>query len=215
MNQIKGITIVDENGGEEIIPNIFYWRIYSDDSKLIEGVNYMDLPIKIIKSYITEIYGNLAYFCDVLPLDEIPEWFSCSSVFSDEYNIEIYQMDISLLYTNKDDINPLHQVVKMSTDEKKAMYRKVRKEKLIEMLISANDNLDLITQPIEVYLKSEKIRPSLPPFPPNRLISNTGKKIEVESDNEPNYGLIGAAVFGCGSIFGMIMFYLIMLISTK
>ena len=81
-----------------------------DDSQLIEGVNYMDLPVKILKSYITEIYGNLAYFCDVLPLTEVPEWFLESTVyFNDSPDIEVYQgIDISLLYTNKEDINPFN-----------------------------------------------------------------------------------------------------------
>jgi len=120
MDEIKGITLVDENGIEEIIPNIFYWRIYSDemyeaiedgdDSKLVEGVNYMDLPVKILKSYIVNIFGNLSYFCDVLPLVEVPEWFLESTViFNDYSNIEEYQgIDINLLYTEKENINPFN-----------------------------------------------------------------------------------------------------------
>lgn len=108
----------------------------------------------------------------------------------------------------------MHQVVKMSTDEKKEMYRKVRKEKLIEMLISANDNLDLITRPIEVYLNSEKIRPSLP----NRVIPDVPKEDRSqisEGSKEPNYEMVGAAIFGIGTIFGMFLVYILMLITTK
>lgn len=122
----------------------------------------------------------------------------------------------------------MHQVVEMSVEEQKEMYRKVKKEKLIEMLISANANLDLISRPLRVYLESNKIRPSLPQLPPNRLVSNNGKRIipnvpkedrtdhsETDEVKKPNYELIGAAVFGVGTVFGMLMFYIIMLMSTK
>lgn len=118
MNEIKGITVVNQNGEEEIIPNILYWRIYSDemyeliededDSKLIEGVNYMDLPVKIVKSYMVEIFGNLCYFCDVLPLEEVPEWFSDSLLYNESNDDVFYGVDITLLYTNKEDINPFN-----------------------------------------------------------------------------------------------------------
>ena len=44
------------------------------------------------------------------------------------------------------------------------MYRLIDKERLIEMLISANENLQRLTTPLQVYNVNvtSKIRPSLP-----------------------------------------------------
>lgn len=75
----------------------------------------------------------------------------------------------------------MNQVVEMSIEERKAMYRMIDKERLIEMLISANDNLTRLTTPLQVYNvdvthKIKPIRPSLPDREMPSISSNERSK---------------------------------------
>lgn len=88
----------------------------------------------------------------------------------------------------------MYQIVKMSDDEKKVMYKKLTKDKLIEMLISANNNIELLTNP----LKTERIVPDV-----SKEEQTNVDDIIKDEDKSMNYILI----FSSGILTGLLIGY--------
>jgi len=56
------------------------------------------------------------------------------------------------------------QIVKQTNKEKTAMYMKLPKKKLVEMLINCNDVLDGLTKPYKILNDSKTEEPNISPF---------------------------------------------------